>query len=344
MLFAALLVASVSGAIVLSQSAITQVPPLDYLVNPPTCPSSGWEWTFDLTHQNGDTQTASANAACTGPSGTGVGGSQPGPTAVAQVTHNPAAAAASTRATISLRIVNPDGSKVSPVLEIVTHLPTGTIRNFSQFPTCTESVLRASGPSGCPQGSRVGTGVLLLDARPVISGPINARLTAFNGENGELLIYVFPDIGPPFLIVGTPSTAANRPVLTLAIPPIHTLPSAPDASLVRLTLTLGETDRSGGCGGGYGGYGYNGYCAHFPATLDLKPETATNPVSTQHCVTATVKDVVGGGVGDVIVRFTVTGSVSITGHQATNASGEATFCYRGPATPGSDTIKAVAQT
>jgi hypothetical protein len=81
-----------------------------------------------------------------------------------------------------------------------------------------------------------------------------------------------------------------------------------------------------------------------PATLTLSPKTATNPVGTQHCVTATVKNAAGGPVANVTVRFSVTGSVTTSGSSSTNANGEATFCYTGPAFPGADAIHAYADT
>ena len=79
------------------------------------------------------------------------------------------------------------------------------------------------------------------------------------------------------------------------------------------------------------------------ATLTLSPKTATNDVDTQHCVTATVTDTAGNPpVPGVVVRFSVTGSVNTSGSATTNASGQATFCYTGPALPGADAIRAYA--
>ncbi len=79
-----------------------------------------------------------------------------------------------------------------------------------------------------------------------------------------------------------------------------------------------------------------------PTTLTLNPPAATNPVGTQHCVTATVTNAVGVPQQGVIVRFTVTGSINTSGSATTDANGEATFCYTGPALPGGDTIRAFA--
>ena len=81
-----------------------------------------------------------------------------------------------------------------------------------------------------------------------------------------------------------------------------------------------------------------------PAKLTLKPKAATNPVGTQHCVTATVTNAAGAPVAGVTVRFSVTGSVNTSGSDTTDANGEATFCYTGPAFPGADAIHAYADT
>jgi hypothetical protein len=85
-----------------------------------------------------------------------------------------------------------------------------------------------------------------------------------------------------------------------------------------------------------------------PATLVLSPPTATNPVDTQHCVTATVKDATGMPSPNVIVRFSVTGTPAgntASGSVTTDANGEATFCYIGPALgPSVDAITAFADT
>jgi hypothetical protein len=81
-----------------------------------------------------------------------------------------------------------------------------------------------------------------------------------------------------------------------------------------------------------------------PATLTLAPKTATNPVDSQHCVTATVTDQFGNPTPNITVQFSVSGSVTASGSAVTDANGQATFCYTGPALPGSDVITAFADT
>ena len=81
-----------------------------------------------------------------------------------------------------------------------------------------------------------------------------------------------------------------------------------------------------------------------PATLTLSPATDTNPVGTSHTVTATVEDAFGNPVPDVVVRFTVTGSVSAQGPCTTNSNGQCDFTYQGPDLPGADVITAFGDT
>ena len=81
-----------------------------------------------------------------------------------------------------------------------------------------------------------------------------------------------------------------------------------------------------------------------PAQLDLAPEVSTNPVGTEHCVTATVTDADGDPTPNILVRFSVTGSVNTTGSGQTDNDGTAEFCYMGPPLPGTDVITAFADT
>jgi hypothetical protein len=85
-----------------------------------------------------------------------------------------------------------------------------------------------------------------------------------------------------------------------------------------------------------------------PAFLTLMPLTDTNTVGEEHCVTATVTDVFGNPVPDVIVRFTVltatiTHATPASGSATTDANGQAEFCYTA-ALPGVDDIYAFADT
>ncbi|HEV2756989.1 MAG TPA: Ig-like domain-containing protein, partial [Actinomycetota bacterium] len=74
-------------------------------------------------------------------------------------------------------------------------------------------------------------------------------------------------------------------------------------------------------------------------TVVLDPKVDTNPVGTQHCLTATVRDVFGNPIPDERVRFVVTGTVDRTGADETDELGVAEFCYSST-TAGADVITA----
>ena len=74
-------------------------------------------------------------------------------------------------------------------------------------------------------------------------------------------------------------------------------------------------------------------------SLTLAPKTATNPVNTQHCVNATLRDQSNAAVSGVRVDFTVTGVNPNSGFANADVAGVAQFCYTGTAA-GNDTIVA----
>lgn len=76
--------------------------------------------------------------------------------------------------------------------------------------------------------------------------------------------------------------------------------------------------------------------------VTLTPAAATNPVGSNHTVTATATNASGAGVAGAFVYFDVTadGSTVLTARFLTNASGQASLTYQGPEWPRSDTIRA----
>jgi hypothetical protein len=127
------------------------------------------------------------------------------------------------------------GALQPPIMNrIVIKLPGGKY-NASKFPRCKLAVLQAKGPNGCPKGAKIGTGTGIGLARPVVEDPVNGKLTIFNGSKqggrDTVLVYVFPDLGPTFVSVGKVIKSGGKYTLDFNIPPIKTLPNAPDASV-----------------------------------------------------------------------------------------------------------------
>ena len=144
------------------------------------------------------------------------------------------------------------GALQPPIMNrVVIKLPGGKY-NANRFKRCKLAALQARGPNGCPRASRIGKGTGVGMARPVVEDPVNGKLTIFNGarQGGRdtVLVYVFPDLGPTFVSVGKVIKRGGKYNLDFTIPPIKTLPSAPDASVTSVKTTTPRkkvTKRSG---------------------------------------------------------------------------------------------------
>ena len=162
-------------------------------------------------------------------------------TAYAAVTVSFSASAKPARANkptgLYVRIRSSDAAAPQPPImqRIVIKLPGGKY-NGSKFKRCRLTSLQAKGPKGCPHASKIGTGNGIGMAKPVVTDPVNGKLTLFNGDRSHghdrVLVYVFPDLGPTFVSVGEVIKKHGKYTLDFSIPPIKTLPSAPDASVV----------------------------------------------------------------------------------------------------------------
>ena len=127
------------------------------------------------------------------------------------------------------------GALQPPIMTRIVMKLAGGKYNASKFPRCNLASLQSKGTKGCPSGSKIGTGTGIGLARPVVEDPVNGKLTIFNGakQGGRdtVLVYVFPDLGPTFVSVGKVIKKGSKYTLDFNVPPIKTLPSAPDASV-----------------------------------------------------------------------------------------------------------------
>jgi hypothetical protein len=139
---------------------------------------------------------------------------------------------------LKVKILSNDPAAEQPPImnRVVIKLDGKAKFNPSKFKRCKLNALESKGPKGCPSGSKIGTGTGVGMAKPVVTDPVNAKLTLFNGRRSggrdTVYVYVFPDLGPTFVTVGKVSRSGGKFVLDFTVPPIKTLPSAPDASVV----------------------------------------------------------------------------------------------------------------
>ena len=138
---------------------------------------------------------------------------------------------------LKIKLVSSDPAAPQPPImdRITIKLNAGGKYNGSKFPKCSLNALNQKGPKGCPSKSKIGSGTGVGYARPVVTDPVQAKLTIFNGGN-SILVYVFPDLGPTFVVTCNITGGYN---LSCAIPPIKTLPSAPDAAVGAVSTKVG---------------------------------------------------------------------------------------------------------
>jgi hypothetical protein len=132
---------------------------------------------------------------------------------------------------VKYNITDPAAEQPPINTRVQISFPKGGKWNGKKFPKCTASKLNSGGPKACPGKSKIGTGTGVGYAKPVVTDPVQGKLTIFNGGN-SILVYVFPDLGPTFVVTCNITGGYN---LNCAIPPIKTLPSAPDAAVGAVT-------------------------------------------------------------------------------------------------------------
>jgi hypothetical protein len=150
------------------------------------------------------------------------------------------------RGGVSLRtrftITDPAAPAPLQLTRTVLRFPKGAVVNGRFFPRCKAEALRARGPRACPRGSKLGSGTARGAAPPIVDN-VNAKVTLYNGSAGgrnpSVIIYSIPDLGPIITLEGVLRRGGPRYgyVLDVAVPPIKTLPSAPDASVTFFDVT-----------------------------------------------------------------------------------------------------------
>jgi hypothetical protein len=152
------------------------------------------------------------------------------------------------RAGLSLRttfsIADPGAPAPLQLARTTLKFPKGAVVNGKYFPKCKLTAIEQKGPKGCPRGSRIGGGTARGTAPPIVEN-VAAKVSLFNGVpvggNPTLIIYSLPDLGPVLVMSGVLKKQRSGPygyVLDVNVPPIKTLPTAPDASVTFFDATV----------------------------------------------------------------------------------------------------------
>ena len=96
---------------------------------------------------------------------------------------NPAKANKTAAVAVSIESSDPAAEQPPIMNRIQIKFPAGGKWNGPKFPKCSINTLNSKGPTGCPSGSKIGTGNGVGYAKPVVTDPVKAKLTIFNGGN-----------------------------------------------------------------------------------------------------------------------------------------------------------------
>ena len=154
--------------------------------------------------------------------------------------------------TFTIRYAGGEFGVPSPVRRSVLRLPAGMSLDIPSLRSCTAARLRAHGASGCPAGSRLGTGHALAETHAgsqtiaedvalwAFLGPPRNLLPTF-----EILAQGYTPLDERVVFTGMvlPDSAPYGERLVLSIPPVPTLSLESDASIVTFSLTVGASRR-----------------------------------------------------------------------------------------------------
>ncbi len=152
---------------------------------------------------------------------------------------------------VHAQATNTLGGLPAPLTQIVIDVPPGITYNFASAPVCSLAVIQqATGsiPPVCPRGSQIGTGgaqvAAILGSSNLNEGTtLDIYLVSRSPVLGEVWANGTTPIAETLTFPGT-FTAAPKPFaqkITVNVPPIHTVPGGPDASVTSLSFTLGGT-------------------------------------------------------------------------------------------------------
>ncbi|HUA73473.1 MAG TPA: hypothetical protein VL988_01815 [Solirubrobacteraceae bacterium] len=169
-------------------------------------------------------------------------------TATVTATLSPDRLGANGAVSVTIAFSDPAASLPAPVRSATLRFPAGLTLEVPHLSSCSEARLEALGTRACPAASGLGRG------RAVVAGYIGSQLVA---ENVSLRLYLGPlnNLQPTVEVFGEGlSPIAEQVVLdglvfadaapygerlVLTIPPIATVPPAPDASITSFSLTVG---------------------------------------------------------------------------------------------------------
>src|SRR4051812_9158146 len=142
---------------------------------------------------------------------------------------------------VDAAITTADGLQPSQLQRLQVKFPHATV-NWTDFPSCQLKRLEGrKAPDGCPAGSRIGSGLALVQIDRLFPDGVKATLDVFNGPNargGHQILFLARTGGGLSVQLVFPgllkklSGGTYGYSLDVAIPRIQTIPGFQDASVV----------------------------------------------------------------------------------------------------------------
>lgn len=160
-------------------------------------------------------------------------------------------AGAAVQAEYTINGTESTGGVPSQLRTVTFYLPAGSKINSAGFKTCSATALEVTGPSACPK-----TAVASPVGKATVSAPIGGTTVT---EPATLQAFLAPGGGLNFYSVGTspisaiivskgafhPAPAGFGPKLIVEVPPIPTVPGAPNASVLSINVKVGAAIKKG---------------------------------------------------------------------------------------------------
>ncbi len=151
---------------------------------------------------------------------------------------------------VDLSVTSSLGGIPSPLTELIVDVPPGATYNFVTTPVCPLALIQAatSVAPACPSGSRIGQGTAQVQAALGTSqldetAVIDIYLVSRSPIRYEGWANGTSPVEETLTFSGTltPTTAPYAQKIDVSIPPIPTVPGAPNGSIVALQFTVGGT-------------------------------------------------------------------------------------------------------
>jgi hypothetical protein len=137
-----------------------------------------------------------------------------------------------------------------PLVSFGVQFPRGAGGSREGFASCTAATLEFAGPVGCPPGSSAGPAGSV--AMKVEFGtefvPEAGTVQAFFGPGKAVYFFVsaYSPVAIEFIMTASYGVdTTSHPVLGIGVPPVVTVPGAPQATITSLTLRFGASHREG---------------------------------------------------------------------------------------------------